>query len=80
MYKIFKLISMLQIIAYSQGIEKTANLIFILKDCHSGDTFTIQVKSQGMDGFCRIPRIEIGNIYISIFYSSKKLYKFFVEY
>ena len=77
MYKIFKLISMLQIIAYSQGIEKTANLFFILKDCHSGDTFTIQVKSQGMEGLCTIPMIEIGNIFISVFYSSIRIEQIF---
>ena len=53
---------MLQITVYAQGIDKTATLIFILKESKSGDLFDVAVKSEGMKDFCRVPTIKIGRM------------------
>ena len=60
--KILKLIAILQITAYAQGIDKTATLIFILKESNTGDLFDVAVKSEGMKDFCPVPTIKIGRM------------------
>ena len=60
--KILKLIAILQITAYAQGIDKTATLIFILKESKSGESFDVGVKSEGMRDFCQVPTIKIGRM------------------